>query len=69
MTKKTQAWKQLDYVLKIWTFFRFTSQHDWEIYMTISWDNEQDTGSHISSKKYEESGYDLNLDLLTISYY
>ena len=41
--------------------------------MTIQWawnfslENEQ--VSHMSFKNYEDSGYDLNVDLLTISFY
>lgn len=51
------------------------SQCNWEIYMmtqqvqkyNICLDNKYNI--HVISKYNEESGYDLNLDLLTISYY
>ena len=35
-------------------------------YENLHFDNEYDI--HMSSKNYEDSGYDLNLDFLTMSY-
>ena len=71
-TPKRHVFKKwLDYVLKWFNHPKPNNQHNWgepiwpfNAHENLHFDNEQDI--HTSSEMYEESGYGLNLDMLTI---